>query len=177
MTTEHKVIGGIGVATLLILIGAIWMLTAQDAKQQAKNSKPFVGEKIADMGSQHVPRDQSHAEYNSNPPTSGPHWGDGVAGPGIKDQPVPDELLLHSMEHGGAILWYKDDLAQTDVDRLKNVFNDASGKKIMLARKNLDVPVALTVWNYQLKLAAIDEAKIKEFIETNNDRAPEKEAI
>lgn len=177
MTTEHKVFGGIGLLTLIIMIGAIWLFSLQDAKQQEKDSKPFVGEKIADMGSQHVPRGESHAEYNSNPPTSGPHWGDGVAGPGIKDKPVPDELVLHSMEHGGAILWYKEGLPQTDLERLKKVFNEASGKKIMLARKNLDVPVALTVWNWQLKLKTIDEAKIKEFIETNNDRAPEKEAI
>lgn len=67
--------------------------------------------------------------------------------PGIKDKPVPDELVLHSMEHGGAVLWYKDTLLQADVERLKKVFNEASGKKIMLARKNLDEPVAITVWN------------------------------
>lgn len=79
ITTEHKVIGGIGLVTLIIMNGGIWLVTAQDAKQREKDSKPFVGEKIADMGSQHVARGESHAEYNSNPPTSGPHWGDGVA--------------------------------------------------------------------------------------------------
>ena len=47
----------------------------------------------------------------------------------------------------------------------------------MLARKDLDVPVALTSWGYLLKLDTVDEATIKEFIETNNDRAPEKAPI
>lgn len=177
MSTEKKVTIGIGLATLFILIGGIWFISAQDTKQQEKESMPYVGQKIADMGAQHVKRDESHVEYNSNPPTSGPHWGDGVAGPGIKDKPVPDELVLHSMEHGAAVLWYKDDLPKADVERLKNIFNDATGKKIMLPRKELDVPVALTSWNYLLKLKTIDEAKIKEFIETNNDRAPEKAPI
>ena len=177
MTSEQKVIGGIGLLTVVILVGGVWFLTAQGAKEQEKLSKGLLGEKIADMGAPHVARGQTHPAYNSNPPTSGWHWGDGTAGPGIKDQPVPDELVLHSMEHGAAVLWYKDGLPQADVERLKKVFNDASGKKIMLLRKDLDVPVALTSWNYLLKLKSIDEGQIKTFIETNNDRAPEKAPI
>lgn len=177
MTTEHKVIGGIGLLTLVILVGGVWLLSAQSSKEQAKLNTPLMGEEIPSLGAPHVPRGQTHPAYNSNPPTSGWHWGDGTAGPGIKDQPVPDELVLHSMEHGAAVVWYKDDLPASDVEKIKAAFNDASGKKIMLPRKNLDVPVALTSWNYLLKLKTIDKAKIKEFIETNNDRAPEKAPI
>ena len=47
----------------------------------------------------------------------------------------------------------------------------------MLPREDLDVPVALTSWGYLLKLETIDESKIREFIETNNDKAPEKAPI
>lgn len=177
MTTEHKFIGGVVLVSLVILIGGGWLSSAKGNKERERLSKPLVGEKIEDLGAPHVARDAAHPSYNSNPPTSGWHWGDGVAGPGIKDQPVPDELVLHSMEHGAAVLWYKDDLKQEDVDRLKKAFNDSSGKKIMLPRKDLDVPVALTSWGYLLKLDTVDEAKIKEFIETNNDRAPEKAPI
>lgn len=177
MSTEKKIIIGIALATIVILIGGVWFLSVQDTKQQEKESRPYVGEKIADMGASHVSRGESHLEYNSNPPTSGPHWGDGVAGAGIKDKPVPDELVLHSMEHGAAVLWYKDDLPKVEVEKITKAFNDASGKKIMVPRKNLDVPVALTSWNWLLKLKTIDEKKIKEFIETNNDRAPEKAPI
>ena len=62
-------------------------------------------------------------------------------------------------------------------DKIAEAFNNSSGKKIMLARKDLDVPVALTSWGYLLKLQTIDETKIKEFIETNNDRGPEQAPI
>lgn len=178
MSTEKRIIIGIVLATLVILIGGVWFLTAQDIKQTEKESKPFVGEKVGDIGHGfHVKRGESHPEYSTNPPSSGPHWGDGVAGPGIKDREVPDELLVHSLEHGAVILWYKSDLSQDQVEKLKKVFNEASGKKIMVPRKNLDVSVALTSWGWILKLKTIDEGKIKEFIETNNDRAPEKAPI
>lgn len=178
VSTEKKVYIGIGLLTLLILIGGVWFMSnGQSVKEEEKSNKGLLGEKMQDMGAAHVARGDSHPEYNSNPPTSGWHWGDGVAGPGIKDKSVPDELVLHSMEHGAAVLWYKADLPKDDVEKIKAAFNDALGKKIMLPRKNLDVPVALTSWNYLLKLESIDGAKIKEFIETNSDQAPERAPI
>ena len=178
MSTEKKVIIGIVLATLVILVGGVWFLTDRDVKQQEKENKSFVGEKVDAGGNGfHVKRGESHPEYSTNPPSSGPHWGDGVAGAGIHDKEVPDELLVHSLEHGAAILWYKSDLPKDQVGKLEKVFNESLGKKIMVPRKNLDVPVALTSWGWILKLQTIDEAKIKEFIETNNDRAPEKAPI
>lgn len=175
MKTEHKVIGGITLLTLII-IGGVWLSDKKGTQVTEKLSKPMMGELIASMGATHVARNEAHEEYNSNPPTSGPHWA-GVAGPGIKTEPAPDELVLHSMEHGAVVVWYKDDLSKEDVDKIKEAFNSASGKKIMLPRANLDVPVALTSWGYLLKLQFIDGVTIKEFIETNNDRAPEKAPI
>lgn len=176
MKTEHKVIGGIILLTLVIIFGGTWLSSKEEAKNTEKLSKSMIGEKMPDLGGQHVARGATHSVYNSNPPTSGSHW-TGVAGPGIKDEPVPDELVLHSMEHGAAVVWYREGLNQSDVDKITEAFNNSSGKKIMLARKDLDVPVALTSWGYLLKLETVDETKIKEFIETNNDRAPEKAPI
>ena len=176
MTTEHKVIGGIVLLTLIIIIGGTWLFNKKGAKNAEKLSKQMVGEKMSDEGAGHVARNATHEAYKSNPPTSGPHWA-GVAGPGIKTEPVADELILHSMEHGAAVVWYREELEQSEIDKIKKAFSSASGKKIMLPRENLDVPVALTSWGYLLKLQTIDETKIKEFIETNNDRAPEKAPI
>ena len=176
MSTDTKVIGGIGILTLVILVGGVWFVSAQGAKEDKKTATPLMGKEYL-TSAQHVPRGEKHEAYNSNPPNSGPHWGDGVAGPGIKDKAVPDELIIHSMEHGAAVVWYKADLSQSDVEKIKQAFNEASGKKIMVPRKNLDVPVALTSWGRVLKLRTIDVSQIKEFIETNNNRAPEKAPI
>lgn len=177
MTTEHKVMGGIGLLSLAIIVGGVWLFDKQGVESEAKISRPLMGEKIADVGSTHVKEGESHKPYNSNPPTSGPHIGNAVAGPGIKTESVPDELVLHSMEHGAAVVWYRDDLAESEVNKIKNAFESASGKKILIPRKDLEVPVALVSWGYMLKLETVDEVKIKEFIETNNDRAPEKAPI
>jgi len=176
MKTDHKIIIGVVLLTLVIVVGGTWVFSKKGVEQKEKLSKSMLGEKMPDLGGQHVAEGKEHSAYNSNPPTSGPHWV-GVAGPGIKTKPTPDELVLHSMEHGAAVVWYREGLEQNEVDKITEAFNGASGKKIMLARKDLDVPVALTSWGYLLKLDTVDQVAIKEFIETNNDRAPEKAAI
>ncbi len=178
MRTETKVIGGIALATIVILVGSIWLLTAQSTKEQTKLSKPLVGEEIADQGRGHVP-DGTQVQYNSNPPTSGQHYIKWITR-GIYDKPQVDGNLVHSLEHGAVIVSYKSDLSKEDVEKIKSVFGSTSvSKKIMVPRDNLDVPIALTSWGRLLKLQIIDatsEAKIKEFMETNKDRGPEKGA-
>jgi len=173
MRTETKVIGGIVLATLLILIGGVFLLTTQSQKEQEKLSKPLMGEVISDQGRNHVP-DSTKIDYNSNPPASGPHYAQPQVG-GIYDKAPADGNLVHSLEHGAVILWYKSDIPASESAQLKSIFGNVSvSKKIMVPRDNLDVPVALTSWGRLLKLQAIDENQIKAFMETNEDRGPEK---
>ena len=88
MKTEYKVIGGIMLLTAVIIAGGAWLSGNKDTENQVKLAKPLLGEKMPDMGAQHIARGQSHPEYNSNPPTSGWHWA-GTAGPGIKNERLP----------------------------------------------------------------------------------------
>ncbi|MBI2314499.1 DUF3105 domain-containing protein [Candidatus Daviesbacteria bacterium] len=191
MTTETKVIIGVIIAAVILLGGGIWFLSIQGAKDQAKLSQPLIGEAIASQGANHVP-EGTKEEYSTNPPTSGPHYANSQPA-GIYDKPVQDGNLIHSMEHGAVILWYKPSggtdnqltegtesakinvLSEQDIDRLKQIFGSVSvSKKIMVPRDSLDVPIALTSWGRLLKLQTIDESQIKTFMETNENRGPEK---
>ena len=191
--TEKRVIVIITALTLIMLMGGVWLLSSQGAKEKTKLAETLLGEEIIENPSSiHVPRNEQHAPYKSNPPTQGPHWGDGVAGPGIKDTEVADELLIHSMEHGAVVVWYKPQevsptegtpsaslasLSLQEVEKLKQIFSSVGGKKIMVPRKSMETPIALTSWGRLMKLQSLDEVTIKQFIETNNDRAPEKAPI
>ena len=179
MTTEHKVFLGIGLATLLIIVGGVFFTNQQDSNQNQSSisaqtsTKPLMGEAITIQGETHIKRGESHPPYNSNPPTSGWHYGDGVGGAGIHDTEVPDELLVHSLEHGAVILSYNASLSASDVEKLKQIFRQTTGKGIMVPRKNLDVPIALTSWGRLYKLQTIDEKTIKAFFAINSNRGPE----
>jgi hypothetical protein len=161
MKTEYKMIIGVMLVTVLLVVGVSLFGEKKEIKEQDRLTKLPLGEKIEEMESPHISLKDTHESYNSNPPTSGPHTGNAVAGGGIKDAPVPDEIVVHSLEHGAVVLWYRDDVGQEDLERLKKVFNEAVGKKIMIPRNNMDKPIALTSWNYRLLLDTVDEEKIK----------------
>jgi len=173
MTTETKIIIGVVIATVIILGGGIWFLNIQGAKDQAKLNQPLIGEAIASQGANHVP-ESTKEEYSTNPPTSGPHYANSQPA-GIYDKPIPDGNLIHSMEHGAVILWYKpssgtdnqvtegtesaktNGLSEQDIDRLKQIFGSVSvSKKIMIPRDSLDVPIALTSWRLEIISESLD---------------------
>jgi len=99
LTNTSKGLGK-GIVILLILALLGW-----GGYSIYKNSaKPLPGQAVAEMGRNHV-TDIFGVEYNSNPPTSGPHfpvW----AKPGAYDRFISDGYLIHSMEHGYVIIWY-----------------------------------------------------------------------
>lgn len=171
MTTEHKLFIGIGTVTVLIMVGGIILISKQDARL----NESLLGQEVNVESRNHVP-EGTEIRYNSNPPSAGSHYAT-TAHAGIYDTPPADGNLVHSLEHGAVILWYKTDLPKEEIEKLKKIFNETSGKGIMTPRQSLDVPVAVSSWGRVLKLQAIDEAQIKAFFETNNNRAPERAPI
>lgn len=188
---DKKFFIGITIVTLLILVGGVWLVGVSDKKQQEKLSKPLIGEEIAAIAN-HVSKN-TEIQYDSNPPAGGNHYGDSTTSAGEYDKAPADGYLVHSLEHGAVILWYKptdstdqsqlpeatdsakaNRLSKQDIDRLKQIFNSISvNKKIMIPRVNMNTPIAITSWGRLLKLPTIDESKIKTFFETNENRGPE----
>ena len=93
--------------------------------------------------------------YSTTPPTSGRHWGRwascGFYRNGIQPdtEPVPDEVIVHNMEHGNIILSYNiTDEAQ--VDTLEADFNSIGDARLWgVARYYDKIPegqIVLTTW-------------------------------
>ena len=89
--------------------------------------------------------------YNSNPPTSGRHAPQALQW-GIYSEPVPQENLIHNMEHGGVTIWYNcDDGCKEVVDDLTDLVNKErdGGNALLLTAPYPEVEpdtVAITSW-------------------------------
>ncbi len=86
-----------------------------------ESSKPPPGTKIADLGRGHVQMG-TVVDYNSNPPTSGKHYGDWIRA-GIYDEAKDDRNLVHSLEHGYVIMSYNCEKKVTQ-SVILNLFQD-----------------------------------------------------
>jgi hypothetical protein len=97
-------------------------------------------------------------KYKTNPPTSGNH-NPSPANTGILG-PVPDENLVHNLEHGHVIFWYKSELEASLITALQNLVKKDPTHYIMEPRENMDVPLAFSAWTKSQKCPSPRAASI-----------------
>lgn len=167
--------GGIGLAVLSVIGFMVW----QGVKPAAGESIPIMAE-----SSQHIDVDGDPGQYNSNPPTSGPHYPE-EAETGFYDTnnfTFPAGYLVHNLEHGYVIFWYNCDLldesACTELkSQIRAVMDELGGvKMIAYPWPSLDVPLAITSWGRLQKFDAFNAVQAKAFYRANLNRAPEPNA-
>lgn len=128
----------------------------------------------------HYPSGQSpHRDgdivYGMEPPVGGLH--DPVSSEcGFYDEPVREENVGHSLEHGAVWLAYAPDLGEEDVAVLRDLASD-NDEVLAAPHENLDpgVAVVATAWARQLTLESVDDPRLEEFVAEyqNGDQHPE----
>ncbi|MHA2060834.1 MAG: DUF3105 domain-containing protein [Candidatus Sifarchaeia archaeon] len=110
--------------------------------------------------------------YNTNPPTSGSHWAN-PADWRFNDKELPDEQLVHNIEHGGIWITYKD-LDEDSLGKLKDIAKSNSNSVVITKRDNNDDPIVVASWGRMMKLTEVDGAIIQKYIDTYINQSPEK---
>ncbi len=140
-----------------------------------------IGRQFPDESNAHIPAGQK-ATYGTTPPTSGSHWAAPAAPApwGIKDTTLPDEVVLHNMEHGGVVIFYKgldaDGTAKLK-DLVRSLLNLGYPKIVLEPYPQMnDARIALSAWRWQLKLPGYDDVQIVKFVRSHYEGpdAPER---
>jgi len=172
--------GGIGLV-VIVLIAAIVYKPPPPPAQVGEESFPI-------MNANHIPDGTDPGEYNSDPPTSGPHYAEDLPGGFYEESdlaqysPYPVGYVVHSLEHGFIIFWYNCDvITESECSDLKTqlqtYLDDSSNKKLIaFPWKSTDVPLVLTSWGKRLEMPVFDRAVAKAFIDRNRLNAPEPNA-
>ncbi len=132
-----------------------------------------MGTAYPNQGQEHVAVGASHVKYNSFPATSGPH----VAAPqpwGVFGDEVPDEKLVHNLEHGGIVIQYNPALYQGSLDPLIALQRKYPNKTVVAPNGRLTTAFALTAWKRLYTLETLDETSMMAFIARYKNRAPER---
>jgi hypothetical protein len=94
----------------------------------------------------HTQDPNEHVKYDSNPPTSGRHFVVPVDDGAYTDAPS-DEQLVHNLEHGRVIIWFKPSLPAADRASLKALYEEDSYQMLLVPRSNMSYRVAASAWN------------------------------
>lgn len=147
------------------------------------------GQAVAIQGRTHIRKESAHPPYNSIPPTSGWHYGDAEAAWGVHEDPIPDEVQVHNLEHGGVLIQYKPSgiapgLDEDLVNKLKALVERLREeprycKLILAPYPGLDAQIALTAWGRvdKFDIELYDESveqRIRRFIDAWIERGPER---
>ena len=128
---------------------------------------------IAEVGDkEHLELGDPHPPYNSNPPTSGWHT-EATSSWGVSEAPIPDEMQVHNLEHGGILVQYKTEIDGETKRKLGEIVKRYKSKVLMAPRPNLDRTIALTAWTYLDKFDEFDECRIVGFIKAHINEGPE----
>lgn len=111
---------------------------------------------FSDQGVAHISDGEVFADYNSNPPTSGPHYA-AAAKWGIYEEELPDERLLHNLEHCGIWISYRPDIPAEEKAKIEAFARGFPSKIIVTPRAKNSSPIALAAWTRLLELDSFSE--------------------
>ena len=93
---------------------------------------------------------------------------------GVYDTPLPDEVLIHNLEHGGIGLHYDcPDGCDELVQQLEDFLPRNKSQFILSPYSGMETRLAITAWRHHLYLDEFDEERVQEFVDAYQDRAPE----
>ncbi len=136
----------------------------------SRPTMPKPGEAFPILGQEHVAVGATHPAYNSNPPTSGWHYSEPATW-GVHQDELPDEQLIHNLEHGGIWISYSgiDDSTKSALEKM----GKSQSKVVVEPRAKNDSPIVLASWGRLLKMDKFDEQLILNFIKANRNQSPE----
>ncbi len=126
------------------------------------------------QGRDHIADGALHPEYNSNPPSSGWHYTSTVRG-GFYNEPLPDERIIHNLEHGDIWIAYHTDIS----DEAKDILKSFAGQYVVVSpRPENGGNISLVAWGrvdtFNIENNIVNEERIKDFIKRYDNRGPEK---
>ncbi|MBB6098083.1 hypothetical protein HNR42_001508 [Deinobacterium chartae] len=145
---------------LLAVAAGIGVIGAAYFARTSSNAAPAGVQTYRNLSRAHV---TGAVQYDQSPPVGGAHWAR-WANCGVYTQTIPNELAVHSLEHGAVWITYRPDL---EADQITALQETARGQSYLLVSPYPDqeAPIVLSAWGHQLTLESLDPERIESFIE------------
>jgi hypothetical protein len=151
------VVAAAAVLAVVALVAAVLVVRAGGDDDGASDPIPGLVT-FQNLSRRHVTTPVAYPEV---PPVGGDHSA-ALQTCGAYDKPVPNELAVHSMEHGAVWITHRPDLPSEEVDRLRS-FTDRS-HVLVSPHPDLPAPVVASAWGLQVRLDSANDTRLKGFV-------------
>jgi hypothetical protein len=138
---------------------------------------PCVRQTFPSQGRLHVDKLSEGFEYNSFPPTSGPHYPPGPKAPvvwNLYDTPPDEHALVHNIEHGGIVVQYGSEVPKQTVDQIVALYSASPEGMVVAplpaladiaakAPTDVDQKIFLTAWTHLATCSTFSEDSFTNF--------------
>jgi uncharacterized protein DUF3105 len=118
---------------------------------------------------------QKKVKYKTNPPTSGDH-NPVPADDDAYGKSPPIERLVHSLEHGRIIIWYKRSLPRRRLAQLKGLFDEDPYHVLLASNNSMPYEMAASAWGHLAGCRKISDESfdvLRAFRDRYRDKGPE----
>jgi len=160
----------------LVIVGLIFRWIAGAVKKAAPQGEDF-SQAVEVMNREHIDIGSEHPTYNSNPPTSGWHYPN-TSRTGFFEDPVPDEYVIHNLEHGDIWIAYHPRVSAGVKSQLEDLEEQY---RVISPREVNEFDVSLVAWGrvdgFNIEGEVLSESEIQritDFIKRYDNKGPEK---
>ena len=146
-------LGGAGAVLVVGVLGVVLFATNVFGSDKLAGMKTLVNDGVCtetafkkSMGRAHTTDPKTKVAYTqSDPPTSGKHY---QSPPPlmIYDEPVPQSILVHALEHGNIVVQYGNAVSVADKAALRKAVLENRSRTLMTPYPKLGKRVVYTAW-------------------------------
>jgi len=151
------VVIGVIVAVILVVFAALVIV---DLRQRGGSGSMGEVQTFDKLSRDHT---KSSVSYPQSPPVGGAHdpaW----QNCGFYTQPVRNENGVHSLEHGAVWITYQQNLAQDQIDKLRNLAQNQT-YVLVSPYPDLPSPVVASAWGKQERLKGANDPNLGKFVQ------------
>lgn len=168
--------GAVGVIVVLVVV-LIVLLAGRGGSgldKEALAAAGCVAEDFREQERDHIQDPDPSFEYNSFPPTSGPHHSL-PAVYNFYDAPVEEINLIHNLEHGALVIQYGDKVAPAEVEAIRAWWAEDPNGIIVAQLPDLGSKIALGAWTHLLTCSkGFDAEAFSDFRDEYRFKGPER---
>jgi hypothetical protein len=126
----------------------------------------------------HIAEGSEHDDYNSNPPTSGPHYAQplGPIATGFYPSEIEAEKVIHNLEHGEIVIWYSPDAPEETVDAIETLTKQEPQATVAVQWTDIEAPYqfVLTAWGSLQRCVQPSQEVVDDFRRDFQGNGPER---
>lgn len=180
LQSAHRRRNLVTTAVALVVAGAVIaaIIAQRGAEEQAATTYGVSAEEancgeIQELDIQpadHIEVGAAHDPYNSNPPTSGPHYNQSGLGPvpaGFYDDATeaPPEGVVHNLEHGMIVIYYNPDAPAAVIADVEHAVDDERIATVATPWSQIegDANVVFTAWGVMQECEQVSRSVLNDF--------------